>query len=108
MAIERTADDIARTHHELETIARSNHARDLETSTLNGMVVIERRPGHVYMRIPADLQKPITGGCSCSFCRQHPDRTPMWDTLAVTTRAPKDGDHDHAWTIHMPEQARRF
>ena len=72
------------------------------------MPVIERRPGHVYMRLPAALQRPITGGCSCSFCRQHPDRTPAWDTLAITTRRPQQQSADHAWTVHMPDPRRKF
>jgi hypothetical protein len=50
-----------------------------------------------YLRIPASLQEPISGGCSCNYCRQHPTLTPMWDTLGVPQ------DSGTTWTLHAPE-----
>jgi hypothetical protein len=52
-----------------------------------------------FARLPASYQKPITWGCECSFCKQHPDRAPMWDTLAT--------DGVDTWVVHHPEQINK-
>jgi hypothetical protein len=57
-----------------------------------------RRNDTVFVALPIEAQRPIAGGCSCDWCKTHPDRTPMWDTLAV----PADGK-GAAQTVHFPE-----
>ena len=65
---------------------------------MNGSKVTKR--GETYfVALPADAQRQIAGGCQCAWCLTHPDRTPMWDTLAI-------GEASHAWTVHYPELPR--
>lgn len=54
---------------------------------------------YAYVRLPRALQQP-TDGCSCTYCRAHPDEPPMWDALAIPLYASPD---DHAFTVHAPE-----
>ena len=50
-----------------------------------------------FVSLPPPAQRPIDGGCHCSFCKANPDRTPMWDTLAFT-------NSEDAFTVHMPDK----
>ena len=70
----------------------------------NGMVVLGRREGVMFIRLPDALQVPIDR-CGCPFCKAHPDKTPMWDTLAVHVDAdPRSTrSQDYTWTVHMPD-----
>lgn len=53
--------------------------------------------GTVFLPLPKSMHRPITGGCQCKFCHEHPDMTPMWDTLAGHP------DERHTWVVHYPE-----
>jgi hypothetical protein len=59
----------------------------------------------IYLRIPTTLQRPIEGGCSCSFCKAHPTATPMWDTLGIPLN--ENGYRSRTWTLHAPEWKTR-
>ena len=50
---------------------------------------------------PTELQRTIEGGCQCLYCKDHPDKPPMWDALAIDAKA-----RCHTWTVHYPELAR--
>lgn len=52
----------------------------------------------IFFPLPSNAQRPIEGGCQCTFCKAHPGSTPMWDTLAVSS-----GKRDYTWTVHYPE-----
>lgn len=70
------------------------------------MKVIARAAGAVYMRLPPDLQRDC-GGCSCDYCKVHPDEKPMWDTLAVPIEnLMRTPSLDWSWTLHMPDPQR--
>ena len=51
----------------------------------------------VFAPLPKTLQRPIAGGCSCRWCKTHPDAVPMWDTLAWHP------DSRESWTVHYPD-----
>lgn len=70
------------------------------TDNINGANIVahDARTRTTYVLLPPSLRRPIDGGCRCPFCKQNPDLTPSWDTLAV----PFTG---HAWTVHMPDPA---
>jgi hypothetical protein len=55
-----------------------------------------------FFALPANAQRPIDGGCSCAYCKAHPGRVPMWDTLAVSS-----DENDRTWTVHYPEISGR-
>lgn len=57
--------------------------------------MIETRESTTFIRLPDSLQRPITGGCQCSYCKAHPAKAPAWDTLA--------SDGKTSWTVHYPE-----
>lgn len=63
---------------------------------------VTRHGKTLFVPLPVSAQSPISGGCSCSFCTKHPDRKPMWDTLAIAADRP-DHDRDTTWTVHFPE-----
>lgn len=67
---------------------------------MNGSMVIGRTDSTIFIRLPAEQQREC-GGCSCSYCKAHPEETPRWDTLAVAVDKP-DGP-DTCWTVHMPD-----
>jgi hypothetical protein len=67
--------------------------------TLNGAKVIHRN-GTSFVALPVEAQRPIAGGCQCPYCQNHPDKTPMWDTLAIGADSP------FAWTVHYPDFPR--
>jgi hypothetical protein len=56
--------------------------------------------GTLFVALPAELQRTIEGGCQCLYCKDHPDKPPMWDTLAIDAKAQR-----HTWTVHYPELA---
>src|SRR5262245_56451163 len=76
---------------------------DTNTSAipLQGWPVLRVWAGAVYVRLPAELQRPIEGGCSCEYCRQHPHQTPAWDVLGVPLI--EQGRTRQTWTIHAPD-----
>ena len=55
------------------------------------------KDGTVFLPLPVPLHRPIVGGCQCSYCKAHPTKTPMWDTLAGKTTK------RHSWVVHFPE-----
>jgi hypothetical protein len=59
---------------------------------------VYRRKDTIFIALPADQQRPIEGACVCPFCVAHPDKQPMWDTLAV-------GKNSGRWTslVHFPD-----
>jgi hypothetical protein len=57
--------------------------------------MLEKRANTTFIKLPVNLQKEITGGCQCSYCKAHPTKTPVWDTLAT--------DGKTSWTVHYPE-----
>jgi len=60
---------------------------------------MEKR-GHVhFVRLPVQAQRPINGGCQCAHCKARPGATPMWDTLAIDTKATRN----QTWIVHFPE-----
>ncbi len=59
------------------------------------MQKVYKRNGTAFVRLPYNLQRPIEGGCQCSWCKKN-DITPMWDTLAIS-------DDGHTWSVHFPE-----
>jgi hypothetical protein len=68
--------------------------------TLASMNVIGTWRGAVYVELPAELRRPITGGCSCRYCKAHPAELPTWNVLVVPV-----GGRDHTWTVHNPDVA---
>lgn len=58
---------------------------------------VTHRNGTSFVALPVEAQLPIPHGCSCPFCKAHPDKPPMWDTLAVSADEPR------AWTVHYPD-----
>lgn len=69
-----------------------------ELPNLQGWPVLRVWKGAVYLRIPRELQRS-TDGCSCNYCKAHPNETPSWDTLGV----PLTGERRTTWTLHAPE-----
>lgn len=67
-------------------------------NNLNGIKVVKVK-GTMFVALPVNYRSPIKGGCSCNYCKANPDKTPMWDTLAVNP------DADYSWTVHFPEIA---
>jgi hypothetical protein len=66
---------------------------------LTGWTVLRVWRGAIYLRLPADLQRPIDGGCSCTHCTGKPaGHVPTWDTFAVPLEAGA-----RSWTVHAPE-----
>ena len=60
----------------------------------------------LFVALPVDARRPIEGGCSCAYCKDHPDRTPTWDVLAL----PAKGDGwmiGRTWIVHYPVIASR-
>lgn len=66
--------------------------------TLNSLRV-QKRDDTLLIALPPDHCEPIRGGCSCPHCVAHPELTPMWDTLAVSTD-PKN--NPYTWLVHKP------
>lgn len=64
---------------------------------LNG-VPITRVGDTLFVPLPQLIQREIEGGCSCDFCKAHPDKIPAWDTLALAASG-----EGHTWTVHYPE-----
>lgn len=71
---------------------------------MNGAIVIARTASTIFIRLPPDRQREC-GGCSCAYCKAHPELTPRWDTLAVALDKPAEGN-DCTWTVHMPDPAQ--
>lgn len=67
---------------------------------MNGAAVIGRTRDTIFVRLPDALQRPC-GTCRCPYCTAHPERPPMWDTLAVSVE--KSHPVDYTWTVHMPD-----
>ncbi len=60
----------------------------------------------IFVPLPPALHRPIEGGCACEVCKARPDRTPMWDTLAIAAKPTKNTvqfHRDFTWTVHYPE-----
>lgn len=63
---------------------------------MNGIKIVKRNRA-MFVPLPKELQSEISWGCDCSFCKSHPDRIPMWDTMGVSP------DFDSTWVVHYPE-----
>lgn len=64
---------------------------------LNGIQIT--RVGEIlFVPLPQLIQREIDGGCSCAFCRKHPEKIPAWDTLALAANG-----EGRTWTVHYPE-----
>ena len=68
---------------------------------ING-IRVTRKGNTIFIPLPPGMQIPIQFGCKCSFCKAHPDKVPMWDTLAIYEKAPSN-PWDTATTVHYPE-----
>lgn len=77
----------------------NHYHKPAHVANMNGAKVTERN-GTLFIALPTEAQTAIAGGCQCAFCRAHPTKTPMWDTLAVGHDAPR------AWVVHYPELPR--
>lgn len=92
-----------------ETTTPTNPTRELwRNLTLQGWPVLRIWKGSAYLRIPQELRTPITGGCSCTYCKAHPKEVPSWDTLGIPLNQDfRNGtgisQHAHTWTVHAPE-----
>jgi hypothetical protein len=64
------------------------------------MRTAQAKDGTVFISLPEHMQRPITGGCHCPYCRNHPHQLPAWDTLAA------HADERHTWVVHYPELGR--
>jgi hypothetical protein len=83
--------------HSGDVMQNTNSITELEN--LNGAAIIAQAKDAIYLRIPRSLAKDIELGCSCDYCKAHPDKTPKWDTLCV----PLKGSYQYACTVHMPD-----
>jgi hypothetical protein len=54
--------------------------------------------GTLFVKLPAELQRVIEGGCQCRHCKAAPGKVPMWDTLAIAANA-----EGRTWTVHFPD-----
>ena len=75
------------------------HTMTLTPSTFCMTVIAQTRDA-VYLRLPAELQREIEGGCECVQCKASID-LPRWDTLVVPTDA-SERHADYSYTVHMP------
>ena len=57
------------------------------------------KDGTTFLPLPVSMHKAVTGGCQCQYCVKHPNKTPMWDTLAGHP------DERYSWVVHYPECA---
>jgi hypothetical protein len=55
----------------------------------------------LFIPLPPEARKPITGGCQCAYCTAHPEEPPEWDTLAVHPMS------EFTFTVHAPELRSR-
>jgi hypothetical protein len=67
----------------------------------NGLTVLALTTEAVYVRLPPALARPC-GGCSCDWCKAHPDVPPTWDTLGIPLERPTNGRPWTTWTLHCP------
>jgi len=56
----------------------------------------------IFVALPRESHRVINGGCGCDYCRSHPAKTPMWDTLVIDA-AGKARTH----VCHHPEFSQR-
>jgi len=71
------------------------------TASHTSMAIIARTKDAIFVRLPEFLQRSCDG-CSCDYCKAHPDKTPAWDTLVVPIRCdPRKADF--TYTVHMPD-----
>ena len=63
---------------------------------MNSMRAV-RRDKTLFIALPPEQQRKIDWGCECAYCKSHPDRAPMWDTLSVSVNG--------GWTctVHYPD-----
>lgn len=55
--------------------------------------------GTVFLPLPEKMWRPVPFGCECTYCKAHPNKPPMWDTLAGHP------DKEWTWVVHYPELA---
>lgn len=105
-ACQMMADDKQQTHpHAMayqELARRALEAEDRAApGRLQGWPIIRLDAHAIFLRLPAELCRPISGGCTCAYCKARPELTPTWDTLGVPHDQP--GLHTTTWTLHMPD-----
>lgn len=54
----------------------------------------------IFIVAPIEARRPIENGCNCTYCKAHPDKTPMWDVYSVDAKSPT-----WATLVHYPEFA---
>lgn len=69
-------------------------------TNLNGAHT-HRRGNTLFIALPVEARRPC-GGCSCDWCKAHPETIPTWDTLAVDISG-----KENAWTVHFPDMPAR-
>jgi hypothetical protein len=67
---------------------------------------IERRNETIFVSLPRGAGSHIPGGCSCDYCKAHPEHEPMWDTLVIDTRPPSKKRRETTTLCHYPELPR--
>lgn len=83
---------------------------DFNPNELNGMKILGQRNGTIFVRLPKELQRPIDG-CICSYCKEHPQEPPTWDTLALAVICNKNVSmkrNDTTFTVHMPDASDAY
>ena len=66
--------------------------------SMNGVrVTIGTDKETIFIPLPPEMWRPITGGCSCDHCWNKPGNVAYWDTLATAVGC------DFTWTVHKPE-----
>jgi len=67
---------------------------------MRGWPVLRVWAGAVYVRIPRESAELIEDGCSCTYCKAHPNEPPRWDTLGIPIAGSR---WRFTWTLHAPE-----
>lgn len=37
----------------------------------------------IFVALPMECWQPIQGGCGCTYCKDHPELIPHWDTMVI-------------------------
>ncbi len=71
-----------------------------QAGNLEHWPIVNRTDTAIFLRLPVALQRKI-GRCDCPFCKAHPGRVPMWDTLGVSLES--QDAKNATWTVHAPD-----
>jgi hypothetical protein len=78
----------------------------ISKAALNGMRVARRVNNVIYITLPREMWRQITGGCSCQYCSPNQakvNKKAYWDTLAILRDHYTEDGADTTWTVHAPE-----